>query len=1500
MKKHILTLVMLAAVALCASATDLTGKRIYLNPGHGSFGPNDRPMATIPFPNLSSTGMPDTCGFYESNTNLWKCEYLRDRLRQAGATVVMSREQCGPWPYEKVNGEYPSYSWSDYEHRSDYTRYNKNLWEICEEVETGNYDFFLSVHSNATSDGTTTNYPIYLYRGYDNTTDEAMAERKAIGIKMWPYRFDMFTAGYDPASYYSETRPNVRGDVDFMGSGSNSTRSNGKTYYGYYGVLKHGVPGGLYEGYFHTYQPGRHRALNHDHCAMEGISYFRGIMDWFGADPDPLGYICGTVKDQDEKIVSPLFKYAARTNDQWLPCNGATVYLLSATGDTLQSYKVDSFYNGTFVFYNLQPGTYHLAAECEGYYPLDLEQRTADVVVEANKTTFPFLFLRNLSWEPEPIVYETYPDLSAGVNGLDGHYNFAATDTTDFSAVIEADKVVRQVLVRDDQNTFVLALDTAAKTSHIYRINTRTGALIENVNTEGAQGEFYPIYNIAFTADSILVGCNYGENQFDANQVKEGRTRGYFRTYYWKKDSLMKAPTEWFTHLHSGNFYNANVGNSFAVAGTLASATVTTDAMTIGSTHQFRPVQFVVDNSIVTSACYNVDADNLLLANHGDYTMVASPRADDRAIFMSETTGYEFGMAPDGKNVPLYSLTMPASKGGQAFKYGGQAIVAAPVVENGVVRTINLYNVSAGRAAAGVTTTNIADSIPADYYSVKPLAAGKAITLYLATGTHIYRYTTSGVTQPSFRNIYAYDLEANRIGDEAYELTFALNTEATAAAVKIYTMNDELVKTIPVENPALTGNKVTLPIPFEGLEADGQYKWSVEASAPEVGNWAVVEHKTSESMGVKRVFNAVNVYPETKHFGTIYLMNYELAKTSLNNGMLVMNPDLTLQNTTPINSTDNGAGHYRTPWRFGIDSEGTVYTSDWDDTHSGVYVVDPENPAGPHKKFFVGTSNSDGLWKNVHGTEMGSSTPSVYVYGTGADTKLLVYNEDPGKTLPMNGLCVYNIGQADGTIKHSWNKAPSAKIKFEGQLNTHGNVWGCSQGVWVSQHRSAGNNNSAATSLRFYTWNGDCTYKSYEAPKDEIGSLIIDGSLGSCFALSPDEKFLALRGTDSNIQLFDVVWTGSTPTLVYKGEMKNSLSSEHALDQLNWDYAGNLIGSGDAGVVVIAVPKAGNTCETPARSEFKLYNGEVPFDHCLFDPATSTLATKFFNASWEEETASTAVYNDTTGNIVVNINQTKTERWQAQVKLNTGLSLDEKTLYSLSFKMKANVGVEKVTVRMFENAVMLNDSNINLAAGEEFVYFADSLVGMESTGILTFDLGLAPQDAVIEIYDIAICEAGEIPVPIYDFLYEIGDNQDWKLTKAIELSWLDDNLFEGTFVFTQPTSYFAFITEKPASDDDWTFVKQHRFGGAINNELITDGAVVDLAKQTTDDLNLTAAPGTYTITVDLTEMTATIRKEDTGLENLNGETQVEKFFRNGHIFIRKDGHVYNLSGMLVE
>ena len=84
-------ILLLAAAAIMAAgamqAKTADEVRIYLNPGHGSWGPNDRPMATIPYPNLAN-GMPDTCGFYESNTNLWKILKMGETLEKMGVKIT--------------------------------------------------------------------------------------------------------------------------------------------------------------------------------------------------------------------------------------------------------------------------------------------------------------------------------------------------------------------------------------------------------------------------------------------------------------------------------------------------------------------------------------------------------------------------------------------------------------------------------------------------------------------------------------------------------------------------------------------------------------------------------------------------------------------------------------------------------------------------------------------------------------------------------------------------------------------------------------------------------------------------------------------------------------------------------------------------------------------------------------------------------------------------------------------------------------------------------------------------------------------------------------------------------------------------------------------------------------------------------------------------------------------------------------------------------------------
>ena len=79
--------------ATTAIAKGLKGKVIYVNPGHGGWTVNDRPHATINYEEM------DTMSFFESKTCLWKALELRDRLKNAGAKVIMSRTTNG-WASE--------------------------------------------------------------------------------------------------------------------------------------------------------------------------------------------------------------------------------------------------------------------------------------------------------------------------------------------------------------------------------------------------------------------------------------------------------------------------------------------------------------------------------------------------------------------------------------------------------------------------------------------------------------------------------------------------------------------------------------------------------------------------------------------------------------------------------------------------------------------------------------------------------------------------------------------------------------------------------------------------------------------------------------------------------------------------------------------------------------------------------------------------------------------------------------------------------------------------------------------------------------------------------------------------------------------------------------------------------------------------------------------------------------------------------------------------------
>lgn len=368
---------LLSIFALCCVLMSASAIKVYINPGHGSWGSNCRPMPTINYP------AGDTLGFFESNTNLWKAFMLETKLKDAGFEVKMSRRASGG---------------------SGTNEYNKALSTICSEAENYGSDYFISIHSNAGpdgSDGSFANYPVILYRGY--TGQPKVAQSDVMAAKCVARLYDIFYTtpknkngggGPEFTTYYSPSNPRVVGDLSFY----NTTSS-----YGYLGALKHEIPGFLSEGYFHTYSPARHRALNPDWCREEGIRYYRGIMDYYGKAKENVGYILGYVRSKTENFSHTYYIPHSSSNDVYKPINGAKVVLRNNQGEVIKCncypyvkrmlrnqdyYTTDHNYNGIFLFENLAPGQYTISVHANGY-----KDYTGTITVTADKTTYPEIFL---------------------------------------------------------------------------------------------------------------------------------------------------------------------------------------------------------------------------------------------------------------------------------------------------------------------------------------------------------------------------------------------------------------------------------------------------------------------------------------------------------------------------------------------------------------------------------------------------------------------------------------------------------------------------------------------------------------------------------------------------------------------------------------------------------------------------------------------------------------------------------------------------------------------------------------------------------------------------------------------------------------------------------------------------------------------------------------------------------------------------------------------------
>lgn len=348
---------------------NLSGVRIHINPGHGGWDSDDRGIPTPLFPSVGPN-----VGFWESQSNLDKGLQLKAMLEELGATVQISRTQ------NRTEDDLP-------------------LSQIVRMANEFNSDFMLSIHSNAGSG--TANHVLMLYAGIDlndpqktyPTPTPKSDESRAISTEIAKNLVKNQLTHWTSANY------NVSGDKTFA-----------RLYMGWsdgYGVTRGlTVPGVISEGSMHDYIPETYRLMNMEYKWLEAWNFKKAFCTYFKNAEIPTGNIAGYVKDGRNLILDGTYKKYGK--DLLLPINGATVTIL----ETGEVYTVDNKRNGIFVFKNLQPGTYSVKVEAEGYYA-----QTSQVVVTKNEITYEKFELNKVrNTPPEVVKYTPNSPLTEPVN----------------------------------------------------------------------------------------------------------------------------------------------------------------------------------------------------------------------------------------------------------------------------------------------------------------------------------------------------------------------------------------------------------------------------------------------------------------------------------------------------------------------------------------------------------------------------------------------------------------------------------------------------------------------------------------------------------------------------------------------------------------------------------------------------------------------------------------------------------------------------------------------------------------------------------------------------------------------------------------------------------------------------------------------------------------------------------------------------------------------------
>ena len=1269
-----------ALLALGASAqTSMEDVRIYINPGHGAFDSGSRAMGTVKHGenNAYEDINNDTSNFFESNTNLQKGLAMLEKLIEYGVPFDRTKNQENANPHRVgaaldltqnivmsrvKSGVAPAYT--DYENHitpdeTDY--YDRPLSEIAAEVEFNNFDVFISIHSNAATEGTNTNFPLILYRGTD--AQEGNAGSIAMGKAAWPHLFGL---GHQQWTSYSMTNMNVRGDITFYDGQSTvsykvtdpnyqydetdnfseyvaatDTTSAYVKYTGYLGVIKHGVPGFLAEGYFHTYQPARHRYMNWDVCHLEGEAYAKGLNDYFGwGKTESTGTIYGIVRDMHGKFSHEFYNPNVSTNDKFLPLNGAVVTLSKGT-EVVATYTTDDEYNGAFVFNDVEPGIYTLNYSHPAYEEA-LAEYTAEFEIKAGDLYYPEAFLVDTAYVPPTIVYENYPDSTAGKEGYNvfPNYEVKAAEYAPLATLLEG-KTVRRQIVRDDK-LYVLALDEA-KEPYIYLADLANDTVM-TLDTKpvvmGGNG-ILKISDIALTADHVLVASGFSLNHYDDSYAEaDGTERGSVHFYKWSQDSITALPDTcelWFTSNYCCNFFRGKLGKTIAYSGTIKEGTITTTCP--HGTHEsdiaMRIAQFAIVNGQNTGAI-RYDAWIALpneanfygdaMSNCDDYELMVSPFGEDNNFVFDGNliAPFEWNAEGDGSEPQVLGRNEKVSNvkavGTNFFRYAGKVFMVTPKVnEEGKVCGIELFDVTTGLTDAKAIELIGSEIEPVEYtyasahgelaleLSAEDMTIGADMEFFLAIDGKVYKftetetYTTYAPEDGGTANPFAYALKS-AVGETAVTLSYSLNADASDVKVVIIDEEGEVAETI--EMGAQTKGAQTAEVIINDLK-NGNYTWEVVVDGTD--KEAVETFKSYMFYHPRGVDVDNNM--DSPSFGNIYCTEgmtsanaqyHSNTTTSGGLGLYAFTADME-PITNPATNNYGFTGGWELSYKIGssnaadlarvrVAEDGRLFVTRMSGLGNYIMYAPSFEDLVENNKF---TSLFEGLtldaetykYTDAEGNFMGAANLGFDVKGSGEDLKMIALSSNNKHwSYVYSGASTdeYALGTS-ATLPVPTN-VPALTGKYTIAPQVTNVEYDDRGGIWYCQYRGAPTDEQPG--LVYIDAEGNEIYKD----------LVSRG--GGGVRLSPDGTQIAVASSSANPKQFTVynlVWSEEgIPTIRREYVITHNIGTN--VYDIAWDLAGNIYICGNSGEYLkgFALPRTeAFTTKAPAQQAFVIETSAI-------------------------------------------------------------------------------------------------------------------------------------------------------------------------------------------------------------------------------------------------------------------------------------------------------------------